>query len=62
MIAIAILLIASFLVALVAFIEYKCVPEINTCDSCVYRFCASNQHPTVCDECKNGCNYKEVDE
>lgn len=30
----------------------------SLCDTCVYRFCVSNQHPTVCDECKDGSNHK----
>ena len=30
----------------------------NYCDRCIHRFCASNQHPTVCDECKDWSNYK----
>lgn len=34
----------------------------NPCDSCVYRFCASNQHPTICDECKDWSNHKAESE
>ena len=32
----------------------------NPCDNCVHRFCVSNQHPTICDECKDGSNH-EID-
>ena len=30
----------------------------NPCDTCQNRFCVSNQHPTICDDCQNGSNYK----
>ena len=34
----------------------------NPCDNCVYRFCVSNQHPTICDECKDGSNHEAESE
>lgn len=45
----------------VCFIAQCFKHDDNICNSCAYRFCASNQHPTICDECKSGSNYKEVD-
>ena len=36
--------------------------KTNPCDTCVYRFCVSNQHPTVCDVCKDGSNYEAESE
>jgi len=30
----------------------------SPCDNCVYRFCVSNQHLTICDECNDGSNHK----
>lgn len=31
--------------------------EENICETCEHRFCVSSQHPTICDECKDGSNY-----
>lgn len=52
------IMVISFLIfVIVAFIFDNLSEKENLCDHCDNRFCVSNQHPTICDECKDGSNY-----